>query len=148
MRHDGSARSAVDEIIDEALDCDQGFGLRPEARTARQRRQPAHPPGSSREFCNGVAQRGNVAALKTIGNDDDSRAARIAAKARHGEKCLQRIADPGPAIPVADQMRRRVQRLLAPLEPKRPGDAGKARAEGEHFGMADRLPQCMRSGAV
>ena len=106
---------AVDQIIDEAPDRDQRFGLRPEARIGGERRQPAHAPGAPRQSCDRVAQGGRVAALQPVGDDHDRGAARIAAEPRHGEERLQRIADAGAAVPVADEMRGGGQRLLAAL---------------------------------
>ena len=46
-------------------------------------------------------------------------AARIGRKARHGEERLQRVADARAAVPIADDLRRARERLLAPLEPHR-----------------------------
>ncbi len=136
MRDDRRARSAVNEIVDEAPDRDQRFGLRPEARRRCERRQPAHAPGAARQFCDRVAQGGGIAALQSVGDDDDGGAARVAAEPRHRQERLQRVADAGAAVPVADEMRGRIQRLLAALQPQRAGDSGEPRAEGEDLDIA------------
>ena len=76
-----------------------------------------------------IAER--IAALEPVGHDQHGGAARIATEARNGEKRLQRVADAGAAVPVADQLRSGGQRLFAPLETQRPGHPRQPRAEGE-----------------
>ena len=131
-----------------APDRDQRLGLRRESRRRRERRQPADTPGAARQFCNRVAQGGGIAALQAVGDDDDRGAACVAAEPRHGQKRLQRVADAGAAVPVADEMGGGVQRLLATLDPQRAGHAREARAEGEDLDIARRLRKRMRKRHV
>ena len=119
VRNDRRARSAVHEIIDKALDRDQRLGLRLEAGRGCERRQPAHAPGPARQLCNCIAERRRIAALEAVRDDHDRGAAGISAEPGHGEEGLQRIADAGAAVPIADQEGSRVQRLLAALQPQR-----------------------------
>ena len=105
MGDDCGRGATVDEVIDKAPDRDQRFGLRLESGAGGQWRQPAQPPGALRQICYGVLQSGRVAALEAVGEDDDGRAAGIAAEPRHGQERLQGVADAGAAVPVADQMR-------------------------------------------
>ena len=139
MRNDRGSGPAVDQIIHEAADRDQRLGLRLKAGTGGERRQPAQAPGAPRQFGDRITQRRRIAALKTIGDNDDSGAARVAAESRYREERLQRIADAGAAVPVADQMRRRRQRLLAAFETQRAADAGEPCAEGEDLDVRNSM---------
>src|SRR4051812_59905 len=138
MRNDRSGGSAVDQIIHEALYRDQCFGLRLKAGTGGERRQPAQAPGAPRQFCDGVTQRRGITALEAIGENDDRGSAGVAAESGYREKSLQRIADAGATVPVADQMGGGRQRLLATLETQRTGDAGETGAEREDLDIGSR----------
>ena len=53
----------------------------------------------------------------------------------------QRVADARAPVPVADDLSRARERLLAALEPHRARDAGQAGAEGERLDPRGRLAQ-------
>ena len=105
-------------------------------------------PGAPRKLGDRVAQRREIAALEPVGHDDDRGAAGVAAKARHGQKRLQRIADPRAAIPIAHQMGGGGQRLLAALEPQRARHPRQARAKSENLDAGRRLHQRMREPEI
>ncbi len=122
--------------------------MRLEVLPRRERRQPADPPGAPRQARDGVGERERVAALETVGDDEHRGAARIAGEARHGEEGLQRVADAGAAVPVADNMRGARERLLAPFQMHRPRHPRQPRAEGEDLDARTRLRERMGEAEV
>src|SRR5262249_17519056 len=77
--------------------------------------------------------------------NNDSGATRVTGETRHGQECLQRVSDARATVPVADEVCRRVQRLLATLQPQRRADPCKPGAKGEYldiwYGLRQRVPQ-------
>src|SRR5204863_321646 len=108
MRNDRGRGSAVDQIIHETADGDQRFGLRLKSGTGGERRQPAQPPGPPRQFGNGIAQGGGIAALEAIGKNDDGGAARMRRwPRRRGSRAGASRASFRKALPVALAAKRR-----------------------------------------
>jgi hypothetical protein len=137
--------AAIRKRGEKRADRAQDLRVGPIGRVACERRQPVDAMRPRGEPVHGGDERARIAAFEPVREHDHRRASRKAriARDRPGmRRARRRSACPRPS-PRRDRLPRK--RLLAVAAAKRAGDAGQARAEGEHLdprgGMDNRVSQ-------